>query len=233
MGARLVQELYVAQFLSWKVFYERKLGGSVREVWRSTADGGRSLVTLEYTRVASRASSGRAEWTVRSASSVEAAEGVGPHQLVEPRNALAQRLQGFPPVKAGTNYPVLIYAFEISNPSHSTVVVGLATHQEYQPLMFVTAGGFDEPLLRGYDMGQEPVARPPRPVYLTVAPDAAVYRGTIAHGRIAAVSPARFKAVREAFSRGIVPLLVGWRHGAPKVSELLARPAQTLVILEP
>jgi hypothetical protein len=35
--------------------------------------------------------------------------------------------------------------------------------------MFVTAGGFDESLLRGYNMGQEPVTRPPRPVYLTVA----------------------------------------------------------------
>jgi hypothetical protein len=115
VGARLVQELYVAQFFSWKVFYERKLGGAVREVWRSTAaGGGRSLVTLQYARVASRASSGIAEWTVRSASGVEAAEGVSPNKHVQPRNALAQRLQGFLPVKAGTHYPVLIYAFEIA-----------------------------------------------------------------------------------------------------------------------
>jgi hypothetical protein len=231
-GARLVQEVYGAQLSEWSAFYERRFGGLVHEVWQSTKTSRGSRVTLEYTAESSVGLSGRAQWSVQPLNAAEQDQGVNPAQLIHPKNALARQFQVFPTPQAGAKSPVLLYAAEILTPVHRVAAVKLSLREGYQPLMFSAGDGFGEGVLRGYDLAHEvSLSEPPR--YLPLASDAAIYKATIEHGRITAVTPVRFKALRESFSRGIVPLLIGWRHGAAKLSTLLARPVQTLIILEP
>lgn len=231
-GAQLVQEFYVAQVTAWKAFFERKFSAPVRTVWRARPVRGGSTVTLEFRSESSGASSGTAEWLVSNASAEESARDVNPAELIHPQNARAGRFQGFPSPKAGRQFPVLLYALDVLTPAHRVVPVKFAVQRGYQPLMFVTAGGFDEAVLRGYGFAREvSLQEPPRS--LSIPSSAAIYRAHIGGGRIGTLSPASFRALRESFGRGLVPVLVGWRHGAADLAGLLARPVQTLVILEP
>jgi hypothetical protein len=68
---------------------------------------------------------------------------------------------------------------------------------------------------------------------IPVARGAGIYREIITHGQTGTLMPADFRSLQRSFAQGIVPLLIGWRRGAHKLTALLARPIQTLIILEP
>lgn len=225
VGVRLVQEEYEGQVGAWKAVYERRFGGTVRAVWGAKG----SFVSLEFKAMSGK-SSGRAEWFVQSPAANR--QLVSPKHLIHPKNELARRLQGLPQPRTGTSYPVLLLAGEALTPGRRVAAVVLLLQSEYQPLMFATAGGFAESLLRGYDLARGISTRTGLQ-YLGVARGASIYKGTIMHGRLGTLTPTPFSTLREAFTHGLVPLLIGWRHGAAHLSALLSRPIQTLIILEP